>query len=48
MFRGSKAYNLKRIITNGKFETIEQAGYGVSLIVLPNGNFVYGYHQKFF
>ena len=33
---------MKRVLMNGKIETIQVAFYGTSLIALPNGNLVYG------
>ena len=52
MFRGLAAYKmhkLKRVLFNGKIETIQLPSTGgVSLIPLPNGNLVYGTYQKVF
>ena len=39
---------MKRVLLNGKIETIQLPPYGVSLIALPNGNLVYGTYQKVF
>ena len=48
MFGGLKAYKMKRALMNGKFETIQLAGFGVSLMALPNGNLVYSNHRQVF
>ena len=45
---GLTAYKMKRVLLNGKIETIQLPPYGVSLIALPNGNLVYGTYQKVF
>jgi len=45
VFGGSNKYKMnkmKRVLLNGKIETIQLAANGVSLITLPNGNLVYG------
>ena len=50
-FEGLAAYKrnkMKRVLLNGKIETIQLPGYGVSLIALPNGNLVYGTLKKVF
>ena len=39
---------MKRVLLNGKIETIQLAADGVSLIALPNGNLVYGTYGKVF
>jgi len=51
VFRGLAAYKmnkLKRVLFNGKIETIQLPAYGTSLIALPNGNLVYGTHNRVF
>ena len=45
----SKRYKLKRVLVNGKIETIQlPSDGGTSLIALPNGNLVIGTYQKVF
>ena len=39
---------MKRVLMNGKIETIQLATNGVSLIPLPNGNLVYSTSGKVF
>ena len=49
MFGGLSAYKMKRLLLNGKIETIQlPSDGGISLIALPNGNLVYGTWQKVF
>ena len=47
-FEYSKTYKIKRVLMNGKLETIQLAANGVSLIALPNGNLVYGTFNSVF
>ena len=51
VFGGLSAYKMKRVLMNGKTETIQLAiskiiNGGVSLIALPNGNLFYGARWK--
>ena len=47
-YKRIKMNKLKRVLFNGKIETIQLAANGVSLIALPNGNLVYGTDGKVF
>ena len=42
LFGSLTVYKMKKVLMNGKIETIQLAANGVSLIALPNGNLVYG------
>ena len=48
VFGGSKRDKMKRVLMNGKIETIILPADGVSLLALPNGNLVYGTSGKVF
>ena len=50
-FEGLETYKMnkmKRVLMNGKIETIQLPSYGASLIALPNGYLVYGTNGKVF
>ena len=51
MFGGLTTYKMikiKRILMNGKIETIQLSNESISLIALPNGNLVYSTNGKVF